>query len=399
MSMGRVEQGDVNLRGQAAGAGAAYGGTRFMGRVNAVGCEFGERVDFANCVFEQPVTFHGAQFLRGVNFTNAVFKAPAIFTACRFVDRAYFWRARFHGPADFSQMIVRVDENAAPDFIFPGEANFSWTWFFDQVTFRRAHFHGPAYFWRTLFLAGANFEETRFKGEAQFYGRIGDVQIARNEFSAPTLLDALQAAGVLAGDDEMYLQLDGRRQYLIFLFQNAGTEQQLADTLRAMPQPQIPPALVDELLAAWRAGAKPMFSDPVHVSWRGARFEKPAEVEFTEVGLDIPTLSQGAVGAPRAGRPGDFVLASGDVAQLQAALVDAFDRDTLDQVVYFAVQERLAKIVPPGSLKSEVFNLLIWANENSKVAALLREAIREVPDNAALKQFAEYARAKWPGVV
>jgi hypothetical protein len=33
---------------------------------------------------------------------------------------------------------------------------------------------------------------------------------------------------------------------------------------------QMPPALVDELVAAWRTGAKPMFSDPIHVSWRGA---------------------------------------------------------------------------------------------------------------------------------
>lgn len=399
MSIGRVEQADVNLRGQVGAGAGGYAGTRFLGRVNGVQCQFGERADFSNCVFEQPVTLQGAQFMQGVNFTNAVFRAGANFSFCRFVDRAYFWRARFHGPADFSQALVYAGENAAPDFIFPGEANFSWTWFFDQVTFRRAQFHGPAYFWRTLFLAGANFEETTFKEEAKFYGRLGDVQIARNEFSAPALLDDLQAAGVLSGDDEMYLQLDDRRQYLIFLFQDARTEQELADRLRAVQKPLVPPALVDELVAAWRAGAKPMFSDPVHVAWRGVRFEQPRAVELLDVGLDILKLSRGSVGGPSSAGPGDVVLAPDEVEQLHNALVDAFDRATLDQVVYYATQERLEKIVPPGNLKSEVFNLLMWANDNNKVGALLRAAIGEVPDNVALKQFLAYAKGKWPGIV
>ena len=83
--------------------------------------------------------------------------------------------------------------------------------------------------------------------------------------------------------------------------------------------------------------------------------------------------------------------------QLQDALIDAFDRDTLDRVVYYAVQERLEKIVAPGSLKSQVFNLLMWANENNKVAAIVREARKESPGNVALRQFEEYAQAKWPG--
>lgn len=399
MSIVRVEQADVNWRGQVATDAGACAGTRFVGRVNGIQCQFGERVDFSNCVFEQPVTLQGAQFLRGVNFTNAVFRAGANFSACRFVDRAYFWRARFHGPADFSQALIYPDENAAPDFIFPGEANFSWTWFFDQVTFRRAQFHGSAYFWRTLFIAGANFEEATFKGEAKFYGRLGDVQIARNEFSAPALLDELQAAGVLAGDDEMYLQFDDRRQYLIFLFQDAGSEQELAERLRNVPQPRVPPALVDELVAAWRAGAKPMFSDPVHAAWRGARFEKPDAVEFLNVGLDILRLSRGSVGGTSSLGPGDIVLAPEEVEQLHDALVDAFDRDTLNQVVYYAVQERLQNIVAPGSLKSEVFNLLLWANENHKVTAILRAARKESPGSVPLRQFAEYAQAKWPGSV
>lgn len=399
MEIGRMEQGDLNLRGQAPAGAGAYAGTQFLGRVNCIQCQFGERVDFSNCVFEQPVTFQGAQFMRGVNFTNAVFKAGANFSSCRFVDRAYFWRARFHGPTDFSQALVYAGENAVPDFIFPGEVNFSWTWFFDQVTFRRAQFHGPAYFWRTLFLAGANFEETTFKGEAKFYGRPGDVQIGRNEFSAPPLLDELQAAGVLAGDDEMYLQFDDRRQYLIFLFHDVGSEQALADKLRAVQQPSVPPALVDELVAAWRAGAKPMFSDPVHAAWRGARFEQPGMVEFLEVGLDILKLSRGSVDVAISAGPGDIVLAPEELEQLHNALVDAFDRDTLNQVVYYAVQERLEALVARGSLKSEVFNLLLWANENHKVTAIVRTARKESPGCVALQQFAEYAQAKWPGSV
>ena len=48
------------------------------------------------------------------------------------------------------------------------------------------------------------------------------MQIGRKEFSAPPLLDDLLAAGVLSGDDEMYLQLDDRRQYLIFLFHDVA---------------------------------------------------------------------------------------------------------------------------------------------------------------------------------
>lgn len=105
------------------------------------------------------------------------------------------------------------------------------------------------------------------------------------------------------------------------------------------------------------------------------------------------------MGGPSNARQGDIALAPEELEQLHNALVDAFDRDTLNQVVYYAVQERLENIVAPGSLKSEVFNLLLWANENNKVAAIVRAARKESPGNVALRQFADYAQAKWPGSV
>jgi hypothetical protein len=324
-------------------------------------------------VFEQPVTFQGARFERGVNFSNAVFRGGANFSFCRFRDRAYFWRVRFYGPADFTQALVYAGENAEPDFIFPGEANFSWTWFLDQATFRRMQFHGPAYFWRTLFSAGANFEECTFKAEAKFYGKPGDVQIARAEFSNPALLDALLARGVLAAEEEMFLQFDDRKQYLLFLFQDVGSDQELETKLQALQHPQLTPALVDELVTAWRRGARPMFGDPAHVSWRGARFEKPLEVEFLDVGLDILKLSRRSAGGPSGAGLGDIVLAPDEAKQLHDALLDAFDRSTLERVVYFGLQVRLEKIVPPGNLEDEVFDLVLWANENNKVTALLQQ--------------------------
>jgi uncharacterized protein YjbI with pentapeptide repeats len=395
----RVEKADVDLRGRSVAAAARYGGTRFLGQVRCDGTRFVESADFSNCVFEQPVTFQGVRFERGVNFTNAVFRGGANFSFCRFRDRAYFWRVRFYGPADFTQALAYAGENAEPDFIFPGEANFSWTWFLDQATFRRMQFHGPAYFWRTLFFAGANFEECTFKAEAKFYGKPGDVQIARAEFSNPALLDALLARGVLAAEEEMFLQFDDRKQYLLFLFHDVGSEQELETRLQALQHPQLTPALVDELVTAWRRGARPMFGDPARVSWRGARFEKPLELEFLDVGLDILKLSRRSAGGPSGAGPGDIVLAPDEAKQLHDALLDAFDRSTLERVVYFGLQVRLEKIVPPGNLEDEVLDLVLWANENNKVTALLRAAIQENVANVALRQFAAYIQGKWPGAI
>ncbi len=395
----QVEKTDVDLRGRSLTGPGSYAGTRFLGQVRGDGARFSESADFSNCVFEQPVTFQGARFEGGVNFTNAVFRAGANFSFCRFLQRAYFWRARFYAPADFSQSLVYASENAEPDFIFPGEANFSWTWFMDQATFRRMQFHGPAYFWRTLFSAGANFEECTFKAEAKFYGKVGDVQIARSEFSNPDLLDDLLARGFLAAEEEMFLQFGDRKQYLLFLCQNVSSEQQLVAKLQALQLAQLTPAAVDELTAAWRKGARPMFGDPARVSWRGTRFEKPVEVEFLDVGIDIVKLSRGAVGGPGGAGPGDVVLAPDEAKQLHDALLDAFDRSALERVVYFGMQVRLEKIAPPGNLADEVFDLVLWANDNNKVAALLRAALQENAANVALRRFGEYAQAKWPGAI
>jgi uncharacterized protein YjbI with pentapeptide repeats len=393
----QVEKADVDLRGRSLAEAGGYAGTRFLGQVRGDGVTFRENADFSNCVFEQPVSFQGARFARGVNFTNAVFRAGANFSFCRFLARAYFWRARFYGPADFTQALVYASENAEPDFIFPGEANFSWTWFLDQATFRRTQFHGPAYFWRTLFGAGANFEECTFKAEARFYGKVGDVQIARSEFSNPGLLDELLARGFFAAEEEMFLQFGDRKQYLLFLFQDVASEQDVAAKLQALHLLQLTPGAVDELVAAWRMGARPMFGDPARVSWRGARFEKPVEAEFLDVGLDILKLSRGAVGGPGGVDPGDIVLAPDEAKQLHDALLDAFDRSALERVVYFGMQVRLEKIVPPGNLADEVFDLVLWANDNNKVAALLRAALQENAANVALRQFTAYVQGKWPG--
>ena len=110
------------------------------------------------------------------------------------------------------------------------------------------------------------------------------------------------------------------------------------------------------------------------------------------MGLDILKLSRGAVGGPGGGGPGDIVLAPDKARQLHGALVDTFDRSTLERVVFFGLQVRLEKIVPPGNLEDEVFDLVLQANDNNKVAALLRAALQDNPANVPLRQFGKYVR-------
>ena len=93
----------------------------------------------------------------------------------------------------------------------------------------------------------------------------------------------------------------------------------------------------------------------------------------------------------------DIVLTPAEVRQFKEALLSAFSRSGLEQVVYFGLEVRLDNIVTQSNYDKEVTDLVMWVNDNNKVAALLQEARKENPGNVKLREFATYIQARLPG--
>ncbi len=93
----------------------------------------------------------------------------------------------------------------------------------------------------------------------------------------------------------------------------------------------------------------------------------------------------------------DIVLSPAEIRQFKEALLSAFQRAELEQVVFFGVEVRLDTIVSRSTYDKEVADLVIWTNDNNKVGALLQEARRVNPGNVKLRDFAGYIQAKQSG--
>ena len=66
-------------------------------------------------------------------------------------------------------------------------------------------------------------------------------------------------------------------------------------------------------------------------------------------------------------------LTGGQFKQLHDALLDAFDRSTLDQMVRFELNENLGAIAGGGNLSDIAFNLIQWAERRGRTQDRLRE--------------------------
>ena len=84
----------------------------------------------------------------------------------------------------------------------------------------------------------------------------------------------------------------------------------------------------------------------------------------------------------------DLVLTPSEIRQFKYALQGAFQRPALEQVVFFGLEVRLDDIGARSNYDKEVTDLVMWANDSNKVAALLQEASKENPGNVKLRAFA-----------
>lgn len=69
---------------------------------------------------------------------------------------------------------------------------------------------------------------------------------------------------------------------------------------------------------------------------------------------------------------------------LHLALVDAYDRESIDQMALFGLGLRLDTIVGNVGMNSVVYELMVWAESRGRLRELWRAAVDERPANSAL---------------
>jgi len=94
--------------------------------------------------------------------------------------------------------------------------------------------------------------------------------------------------------------------------------------------------------------------------------------------------------------PMDIELTPAQMEEFKDALLAAFDRSGIQQVVRFGLGVTYAAIVPSGTLDAEMMALVEWANSNNQVDALLTEARKKNPGNVKLRTFETKLRAQTP---
>ena len=90
----------------------------------------------------------------------------------------------------------------------------------------------------------------------------------------------------------------------------------------------------------------------------------------------------------------DLTLTPAELEQFRDALLSAFTVGELEQVVFFGLEENLDALVDRGPTRQMVADLVIWANNHNKTAALLARARSDNPGNVKLRQFDESLKAK-----
>lgn len=78
-----------------------------------------------------------------------------------------------------------------------------------------------------------------------------------------------------------------------------------------------------------------------------------------------------------------------EFGEFQKALVDAFGKSDLEQMVRVRLNEKLDTIVEPGSVKNVTFQLLTWAEQHGFEADLARAAYLERPRNERVRRVYE----------
>jgi hypothetical protein len=90
----------------------------------------------------------------------------------------------------------------------------------------------------------------------------------------------------------------------------------------------------------------------------------------------------------------DLVLTPAEVGKFQEALLNAFNRSELEQLVYLRLGVNLNDVVADRPHRQVVFDLIKWANSQGKIESLLRAAREENPGNVLLRQFDDAIRVR-----
>jgi hypothetical protein len=104
---------------------------------------------------------------------------------------------------------------------------------------------------------------------------------------------------------------------------------------------------------------------------------------------DIHKLGLGAQKLNLTSRRQDSLPKGVDYARLQAALVSAFTRESLPQMVKFVFNENLEAIAGGSNFSSICFNLIGWAERHGRLQELIAGAKKFNPTNPTLSEFVD----------
>lgn len=83
----------------------------------------------------------------------------------------------------------------------------------------------------------------------------------------------------------------------------------------------------------------------------------------------------------------DIVLTPAQIEQFKNALLGAFDRGDLEQVILFGLGELFEHLTAQDSLDHQVTKIVVWANAHNRIGPLLAKARELNSGNAALRDF------------
>jgi len=72
--------------------------------------------------------------------------------------------------------------------------------------------------------------------------------------------------------------------------------------------------------------------------------------------------------------------------QLRNAILSAFTRDELVQMLLYDLNVHYLQVIPDGSLEVEVYNLVTWCEARERTPELLAAIAKRRPKNAAIRK-------------
>ena len=77
------------------------------------------------------------------------------------------------------------------------------------------------------------------------------------------------------------------------------------------------------------------------------------------------------------------------IEEFRDALIAAFSKDELKMMTHIELDVYFDTVVGDGTLRTQVYQLILWAERNGRTVDLIRGARSQVPGNQQLREFAE----------